>query len=95
MGGTRFRNMMNQAHANDQRRQIDGPAGPRAGGEDAPSPRAQLFSPEDKARATRAAVERQQKLMMKAKGIDLDDPSLEGTELAKMKAISRAQAEAQ
>lgn len=95
MGGNRFRNMMNQARANDQRRQMEGPAGSRRDAENTPRPQFQHFSPEDKARATRAAVERQQKHMMKSRGIDLDDATLEGAELAKLKAISRAQAEAQ
>lgn len=97
-GGSRFSRMMNQARQNDDRQEagMAPRASPRSPQEKAK--RAQQPAPvskEDKERAIRAAVERQQKLMSKARGIDLEDPSLEGAELARKKALSRAQAESQ
>lgn len=91
-GESRFQRMMNQAQANEQRSATG--AGPRV------SPRSPdgkppppLMSQAEKDRALRAAVDRQQKLMSKARGIDLDDPGLDGPGLAKKKALSRMQAE--
>lgn len=95
-GGSRFRNLMNQARNNREREQMGGlpRASARSAGGGPPAAPRETFTKEEKARAVRAAVERQQKLMAKAKGIDLDDPSLDGPELQRMRAISRAQAEA-
>lgn len=101
-GGSRFSRMMNQARQNDDRQEagMAPRASPRSPQEVAkraaqaaagPAP----VSKEEKERAIRAAVERQQKMMSKARGIDLDDPNLEGAELARKKALSRAQAESQ
>ncbi len=97
-GGSRFSRMMNQARQNDDRQEagMAPRASPRSPQEVAkraaqPAP----VSKEEKERAIRAAVERQQKMMAKARGIDLDDPTLEGAELARKKALSRAQAESQ
>lgn len=91
-GESRFQRMMNQAQANEQR-QVAGVAprtSPRSQeGKPAPPPITQA----EKDRALRAAVDRQQKLMSKARGIDLDDPSLDGPALAKKKALSRLEAE--
>ena len=86
--------MMEKARANDERRQMGQPPISRRGEEDSPRPPPRRFTPEEKARATRAAVERQQNIMMKASGIDLDDPSLDSAELQKRRAIARAKAEA-
>lgn len=101
-GGSRFSRMMNQARQNDDREEagMAPRASPRSPQEVAkraaqaatgPAP----VSKEEKERAIRAAVERQQKVMSKARGIDLDDPNLEGAQLARKKALSRAQAESQ
>eukprot|EP00903_Cladosiphon_okamuranus_P007760 g7516.t1 len=97
-GGRRFSRMMNQARQNDDREEagMTPRASPRSPQEVAR--RAQQAAPvskEEKERAIREAVDRQQKLMSKARGIDLDDPTLEGAELARKKALSRAQAESQ
>lgn len=86
--------MMQKARANDERRQMGIPPRSRGGGEDTPRPPPQHFTPEEKARAMRAAVERQQNMMMKADGIDLDDPSIDSAELQKRRAVARAKAEA-
>lgn len=90
-GGSRFQRMMNQAKINEQQRAagIAPGASPRSR-EDRPA----AMSREQKEKAVKEAVERQQKLMAKSRGIDLDDPTLSGAELAKKKALSRAQAEA-
>lgn len=97
-GGSRFSRMMNQAKQNDDR--LEAGMAPRASPRSPQeiAKRAQQPAPmskEEKERAVRAAVERQQKLMSKARGIDLDDPSLEGAELARKKAVSRAEAVSQ
>ena len=91
-GESRFQRMMSQAQTNEQRSAAG--VGPRVSprtteGKPAPPPMSQA----EKDRALRAAVDRQQKLMSKARGIDLDDPSLDGPGLAKKKALSRMQAE--
>lgn len=93
-GGGRFRHMMNQAMVNDERMAMGGGASTRPSGGDGRKPQAPYITKQEKERALREAVDRQQKLMAKARGIDLDDPTLEGAELARKKAISRAQAEA-
>lgn len=98
-GGSRFSRMMNQAKQNDDRQEagMAPRASPRSPQEIAKRAATAVapVSKEEKERAIRAAVERQQKMMAKARGIDLDDPSLEGAELARKKALSRAQAESQ
>lgn len=90
-GGSRFQRMMGQAQQNDQRQEAGvGPRqSPRSPGG---KPRAALPTREEKDRAMRDAVDRQQKLMSAARGVDLDDPTLDGPALAKKKALSRAQA---
>lgn len=95
-GGSRFQRMMDQAQYNDQRQEAGvgpkiSPRSPEAGNG---KPRAALLTRDEKQRAMREAVDRQQKLMSAARGFDLDDPTLDGPELAKKKALSRAQAEA-
>ncbi|CAM9996966.1 unnamed protein product [Ascophyllum nodosum] len=93
-GGDRFQRMMQQAQTNDQRQAAGIPPvsvqNTRPWRADA---RPLLLSKEEKERALRAAVERQQNMMAKARGINLDDPTLEGTELAKKRALSRASGE--
>ena len=93
-GGDRFQRMMQQAQTNDQRQAAGIPQvsvqNTRPWRADA---RPLLLSKEEKERALRAAVERQQNMMAKARGINLDDPTLEGTELAKKRALSRASGE--
>lgn len=98
-GGSRFSRMMNQARQNDDRQEAGmapraSPRSPQEVAKRAAAAQAPV-SKEEKERAIKAAVERQQKMMAKARGIDLDDPALEGAELARRKALSRAQAEAQ
>ncbi|CAB1100812.1 unnamed protein product [Ectocarpus sp. CCAP 1310/34] len=98
-GGSRFSQMMNQARQNDDRQEAGmapraSPRSPQEVAKRAAAAQAPV-SKEEKERAMKAAVERQQKMMAKARGIDLDDPALEGAELARKKALSRAQAEAQ
>ncbi|CBJ33292.1 hypothetical protein Esi_0455_0006 [Ectocarpus siliculosus] len=98
-GGSRFSRMMNQARQNDDRQEAGmapraSPRSPQEVAKRAAAAQAPV-SKEEKERAIKAAVERQQKMMAKARGIDLDDPTLEGAELARKKALSRAQAEAQ
>ncbi|CAM9826543.1 unnamed protein product [Ectocarpus sp. 12 AP-2014] len=98
-GGSRFSRMMNQARQNDDRQEAGmapraSPRSPQEVAKRAAVAQAPV-SKEEKERAMKAAVERQQKIMAKARGIDLDDPALEGAELARKKALSRAQAEAQ
>lgn len=92
-GGGRFQRMMNQAQSNDERKAagMSPRTSPRSPGRQQP---AAPVSRADKEAAMKAAVERQQKLMSKARGIDLDDPTLGSAELAKKKALGRAQAEA-
>ena len=94
-GGDRIQRMMQQAQTNDQRQAAGIP--PVSAQNTRPSradARPLPPSKEEKERALKAAVERQQNMMAKARGINLDDPTLEGTELAKKRALSRAQAEA-
>lgn len=96
-GGSRFQRMMNQARNNNERQASgQGPrVSPRSGGDSGDGrPPVQVLSREEKMREMRKAVDRQQKMMSKARGIDLDDPSLDGPALARKRAISRAQAEA-
>lgn len=90
-GGGRFQRMMQQAQINDQR-QTSGI--PPAGNQSPPRSRPPTPSKQERERALKAAVERQQKIMAKARGIDLEDTSLDGPALARKKALSRAQAEA-
>lgn len=95
-GGSRFQRMMDQAQYNDQRQEAGvgpkiSPRSPEAGNG---KPAVEVFTRDQKERAMREAVDRQQKLMAAARGFDLDDPTLDGPELAKKKALSRAQAEA-
>lgn len=93
--GGRFQRMMQQAQINDQRQTAGiSPAGNQNPPPLAPRPRPPTPSKEERERALKAAVERQQKVMAKARGIDLEDTSLDGPELARKKALSRAQAEA-
>eukprot|EP00752_Nemacystus_decipiens_P002909 g2707.t1 len=97
-GGSRFSRMMNQAKQNDERQEagMAPRASPRSPQEVAKrSQQRTPVSKEEKEKAIRDAVERQQKLMAKSRGIDLDDPTLDGAELARKKALSRAQAESQ
>lgn len=93
-GGSRFQQMMNQARMNDERLEMGmGPAmSPR--GADSESPRSGYVSKEERIRASREAVDRQQKMMAKARGLDIDDPTLDDRELAIKRAINRAKSEA-
>lgn len=93
VGGGRFQQMMQQAKSNEQRREAG--MAPKSSPRGQPArPPPTILSKDEKDKALRAAVERQQKMMAKARGIDVDDPTLQGAELEKKKALSRAQAEA-
>lgn len=90
--GSRFQQMMKKARHNDER--MAAGVGPGVGRRPSGDRQPPTMTREEKARAFREAVDRQQKLMAKARGYDLDDPTLDGPTLAKKKAISRAQSEA-
>lgn len=96
--GSRFNRMMSQAQSNDQRlaagaQPKTSPRSPQQeGGPPPPPPPRSQITQAERDRALKQAVVRQQKLMDKAKGIYVDDATLSGPELAKKKALNRAQA---
>ncbi|CAM9139095.1 unnamed protein product [Choristocarpus tenellus] len=90
-GSGRFAQMMSQAQIAKDRQEWEAEHGPPESR--APRPPVKRYTRDEKETAMRAAVERQQKLMSSAQGIDLDADHLTGRELQMQRAITRAQAE--